>query len=131
MHDLDFIVQFLNSQFKRGGSGPKCFNMFLQPCSFAHPWPPDSSVGGKRPADQCIDQAITKRPRMAPRMATLTEEDTDSLSDAQLQTALGRLEEESKRKVAQRAAVVQTDTGLKFRWHSPSKQEEIRRDLTE
>ena len=42
-------------------------------------------------------------------MSTWTEgeDDTDSLSDAQLQTALDRLEEESKlRKVAQRAAIV-------------------------
>jgi hypothetical protein len=67
--------------------------------------PPDSSLGGKRPADQSDDQATTKRPRMS--TWTEGEDDTDSLSDAQLQTALDRLEEESKlRKVAQRAAIV-------------------------
>jgi hypothetical protein len=78
-------------------------NMIAATASSPTLTPPDSSLGDKRPADQTVDQSNAKRPRMS----TLTEgeDDTDSLSDAQLQIALDKLEEESKqRKMAQRAA---------------------------
>ena len=44
--------------------------------------PPDSGVGGKRPADQTVDQSASKQPRMS--ALTEGEDDRESLSDAQL-----------------------------------------------
>lgn len=52
--------------------------------------PPNSDMGGKRTADQTIDQSASKRPRMS--ILTEVEDDPESLGDVQLQNALGRLE---------------------------------------